>query len=80
MTVDPSTMGSKDFGSVVDAGSTLMAIGTQGELIIFEPSDTEFKKLASYKVAQTEMYAYPVPAGNHLFIKDKDSLARFDID
>jgi outer membrane protein assembly factor BamB len=75
-----SPMGTKDFGSVVDAGSVLMAVGTQGELTCFEPSDKEFKKLASYKVAQTEMYAYPVPAGNHLFIKDKDSLARFDID
>ena len=75
-----SPMGSKDFGSVVDAGSVLMAMGTQGELTFFEPSEKEFKKLAGYKVAQTEMYAYPVPAGNHLFIKDRDSLARLDID
>jgi len=75
-----SPMGAKDFGSVVDAGSVLMALGTPGELTIFEPGEKEFKKLASYKVAQTEMYAYPVPAGNHLFIKDKDSLVRWDID
>jgi hypothetical protein len=73
-------MGSKDFGSVVDGGSVLMTIGTQGELTVFEPSEKEFKKLASYKVAQAEMYAYPVPVGNHLLIKDKDSLARLDID
>lgn len=75
-----SPMGAKDFGSLVDAGSVLMAIGTPGELTIFEPGEKEFKKLASYKVAQTEMYAYPVPAGNHLFIKDKDSLVRWDVD
>jgi hypothetical protein len=73
-------MGIKDFGSVVDAGSVLVANGIPGELIFFEPSEKEFKKLASYKVAQTEMYAYPVLAANHLFIKDKDSLARLDID
>jgi outer membrane protein assembly factor BamB len=75
-----SPLGAKDFASVVDAGSVLMAMGTQGELTFFEPSEKEYKKLASYKVAQTEMYAYPVPAGNHLFIKDKDSLARWDVD
>ena len=75
-----SPMGAKDFGSLVDAGSVLMAIGTQGELTIFEPGEKEFKKVASYKVTQTEMYAYPVPAGNHLFIKDKDSLIRWDVD
>ncbi len=75
-----SPMGAKDFGSLVDAGSVLMAIGTPGELTVFEPGEKEFKKLASYKVAQTEMYACPVPAGNHLFIKDKDSLVRWDID
>jgi len=75
-----SPIGAKDFGSVVDAGSVLMAIGTPGELTVFEPGEKEFKKLASYKVAPTEIYACPVPAGNRLFIKDKDSLVRWDID
>jgi outer membrane protein assembly factor BamB len=68
-------LGMKDFGTVVDAGPVLMAMGTQGELNVFEPSATEFKKVANYKVAKTETYAYPVPVGEGILVKDKDSLA-----
>ena len=60
---------------MVDAGSVLMAMGTQGELTVFEPSAQEYKKITSYKVAQTETYAYPVPMGEGVLIKDKDALA-----
>lgn len=68
-------LGGRDFGSVLDAGAALMALTPQGELTVFEPSDQEFKKLASYKVAGSDTYAHPVLAGNRLFIKDQDSLA-----
>ena len=30
------------------------------QLVVYEPSDKEFKKLASYKVADKETYAYPI--------------------
>jgi outer membrane protein assembly factor BamB len=61
------------FGSIVDAGSVLMALAPEGDLTIVEPSEKEFKKLASYKVG-VATYAYPVPAGNKIYIRDKDSL------
>ncbi len=69
-----SPLGGRDFGSVVDAGPVLMALTPQAELTIFEPSDKEYKKVASYKVAENEVYAYPVPTGNGIYIKDQDSL------
>ncbi|MGC8991572.1 MAG: PQQ-binding-like beta-propeller repeat protein, partial [Verrucomicrobiia bacterium] len=72
--------GGRDFGSVVDAGNVLFAMTPQSELTAFEPSDREYKKLASYKVAQTDVYAHPVIAGNSLFIKDQDSLALWTIE
>lgn len=68
-------LGSRDFGSVLDAGPVLFAMTPRTELVVFEPSDNEFKKLASYKVAQTDAYAHPVLVDNRLFIKDQDSLA-----
>jgi outer membrane protein assembly factor BamB len=67
--------GANDFGSVVDAGSVLMALGPQGDLAVFEPSDKEFKKLASYKIAENKVYAHPVPSTNGIYIKDHDSVA-----
>ncbi|MGD0092815.1 MAG: PQQ-binding-like beta-propeller repeat protein, partial [Planctomycetota bacterium] len=67
------------FGSIVDAGAVLMSLTPEGELAVFEPSDKEYKKLAGYKVG-TDTYAYPVVAGNRVFVKDKDSVALWTIE
>ena len=40
-------LGGRGFGSIVDAGSVLLALTPKGELTVFEPSDKEYKKLAS---------------------------------
>ena len=73
-------VGGRGFGSIVDAGSVLLALTPKGELLVFEPSDKEYKKLALYKVADSETYAYPVPAGKGVFVKEKDSLSLWNID
>jgi len=66
-------LGGRGFGSVVDTGSALMALTPQGDLVVFEPGDKEYKNLATYKVG-ADIYAYPVPSSRGLFVKDKDSL------
>lgn len=72
--------GQRGYGSVVDAGPVLMALTPSAQLIVFEPSDKEFKQIAKYKVADGNTYAYPVVAGNRLFIKDKDSVILWTIE
>jgi outer membrane protein assembly factor BamB len=67
------------YGSVVDAGSVLFALNPGGELIVFEPTDKEFKQIAKYKVG-TDTFAYPVVAGNKIIIKDKDSVALYAVE
>ena len=74
------TDGGRGYGSVVDAGSVLIALTPSGKLVVFEPSDKEFKEIASYKVADGDTYAYPVIAGNRVFVKDKDSLTLWTIE
>src|SRR5271163_4137191 len=37
-----SDLGGRGFGSIVDAGSALLALTPQGDLVVFEPSATEF--------------------------------------
>ena len=64
----------------MDAGSVLLALTPKGELAVFEPSDKEYKKLASYKVADTETYAYPGAAGKGVFVKEKDSLTLWNVE
>jgi outer membrane protein assembly factor BamB len=62
------------YGSIVDAGNVLFALTPSGQLLVFEPSDKEYKELASYKVAAGDTYAYPVIAPNRIYIKDKDAV------
>jgi len=66
-------VGGGGFGSVVAAGSFLLALTPQGDLVVFAPGDKEYKPLASYKVG-TDTYAYPIPAGNGIYVKDKESV------
>jgi outer membrane protein assembly factor BamB len=68
------------FGSVVDAGSVLLALTPSAELIVFAPSDKEFKQLAKYKVADSQTHAYPVVAGNRIYVKDRNDLILWTIE
>lgn len=72
--------GGGGFGSIVDAGPVLLALTSSSQLIVFEPSDKEFKKLASYKVADSPTYAYPVVSGNRVYVKDQNSVTLWTID
>ena len=68
------------FGSVVDAGSVLLALTSGSELIAFEPSDKAYTELARIKVADTATYAYPVVSGKRIFIEDQDSVTLWTLD
>jgi outer membrane protein assembly factor BamB len=68
------------FGSVVDAGNVLFALTPAGKLIVFQPTDKEYKEIASYKVAEKDTYAYPVISGKRVLIKDGDSVTLWMIE
>jgi outer membrane protein assembly factor BamB len=72
--------GKRGFGSIVDAGSALFLLTPAGNLVAFEPSGKEFKQLASYRVADGDTTAYPILAGNQVFVKDKDSVILWTIE
>ncbi len=72
---DSTARGSRGFGAIVDAGSCLMVLANDSELLVFKPSDKQYEEVARFKVAETETYAYPVIAGNRIFVKDQDSVA-----
>jgi len=68
------------YGSVVDAGSVLLALSPSSELIAFQPSDKAYTELARIKVADTPTYAYPVVSGKRIFIEDQDSVTLWTLD
>jgi outer membrane protein assembly factor BamB len=72
--------GGAGYGSIVDAGSVLMALTPAGQLLVFEPGDKELKQLASYKVAAGQTHAYPVASGQRIFIKDRESVTLWTVD
>ncbi|HJQ81254.1 MAG TPA: PQQ-binding-like beta-propeller repeat protein [Lacipirellulaceae bacterium] len=78
--------GSSGYGSVVDAGSVLLALSPAGQLVVFRPNGEEYTEVARYNVAEggadepdKGTYAYPVAVGNSIYIKDGDSIARWDV-
>lgn len=66
-------------GTVLDAGSVLIALTSDTYLVVFKPSNKEYTGVAKYKVADTETWAYPIIAGNRVFIKDRDALTLWTI-
>jgi outer membrane protein assembly factor BamB len=72
--------GGGGYGSIVDAGTVLIALTPAGELVVYEPNPAEFKKIASYKVAEQGTYAYPVLSGKRVFIKDQGSVAMYEVE
>ena len=68
------------FGSIVDAGSALLALTPASELVAFQPSDKAYTELARMKVADTPIYAYPVISGKRIFVQDQDSVILWTLD
>jgi outer membrane protein assembly factor BamB len=69
-----------DCGEILDAGSVLLALTSDSNLVAFKPSDKGYEELAKYKVADTPTWAYPVVAGNRVYVKDRDSLTLWTIE
>ena len=67
------------FGSIVDAGSVLLALTPASELIAFEPSDKSYHELARIKVAETPTHAYPVVSANRVFVKDQEAVTLWTV-
>ncbi len=67
------------FGSVVDAGSVLLALTPASELIAFQPDGKAYSELARIKVGSSQTHAYPVASGNRLFVKDQDAVMLYTV-
>lgn len=71
---------SAGYGSIVDAGSVLLALTPAFQLVAFEPSDKAYTELARIKVADTPTYASHIVSGKRLFVKDQDSVTLWTIE
>ena len=63
------------YGSIVAAGTAMIALTPAGQLVVFKPDRDEYKELGSYKIAGGGTYAYPVVTSEGVYIRDRDSVA-----
>jgi outer membrane protein assembly factor BamB len=70
----------KNFGAVLDAGSVILALPSNSELIAFKPDEKEYVALAQIKVADTPTYAHPVIAGKRIYVKDEETLTMWMVE
>ena len=74
------SFGRRGFGAIVDAGSVLLALPDDGQLVVYKPSDKEFSQVAKIKAAESATYPTPVLSGNRIFVKDQDALVLWTVD
>ena len=68
-----------DFATIVDCGSVIIGLPSTGNLIVFKPEPKAYSEVAKYKVSDTPIYAFPVVAGNMIYIKDAETLRMYKI-
>ena len=64
-----------DNASLVAAGGAILALTTEGELIVFEAGGAAFKVLRRYTVANAPTWAHLSVVGDGILVKDAGSLA-----
>lgn len=67
-----------DFSTIVDCGSVIIGLTSTDNLIIMKPDSKAYSEVVKYKVSETSIYSYPVISGNSIYIKDAETLMRYD--
>lgn len=65
------------FGSIIDAGSVLLALSSTSNLVVLKPDGKAYSQVAVIKVSDNAVYSHPVVSGNRIFIKDSESLIMY---
>jgi outer membrane protein assembly factor BamB len=68
-----------DFATIVDCGSVIIGFPQTGNLIVLKPDNKAYSEITRYKVSETLVYAFPVVAGNSVYVKDAESLMLYKI-
>ncbi|HET7218951.1 MAG TPA: PQQ-binding-like beta-propeller repeat protein [Vicinamibacterales bacterium] len=59
----------------VTAGGLLMAMTTEGELVVMRANPKQFDLIKRYTIADSPVWAHPAPSGGGIVVKDEQSLA-----
>jgi outer membrane protein assembly factor BamB len=65
--------------SLTDIGSALLVLSDAGELTVQEKVERGLKVVATFKVADTPVWASPALAGGRVLVKDKTTLMLYRV-
>ena len=69
-----------NYGAMLDAGTAVLALPNNSQLIAFKPGQKEYSELAKLKVAESATFAYPIVTGKSVYVKDQDALILWSLD
>jgi outer membrane protein assembly factor BamB len=75
--IDAAT--NSDFATIVDCGQLLIGLPSTGNLIVLKPDPKTYSEVTKYKVAGTPVYAFPIVAGDMIYVKDAQTLMMYKI-
>jgi len=78
--VDETSRDRSGFGTVVDAGSVLLALPSSGEMLVYKPTADGYSQTAAVKVGAASTYGYPVATDNRIFVKDENTVALYVVE
>jgi outer membrane protein assembly factor BamB len=61
--------------SLQSAGSDLIVLTTEGELVVVKRNPAKYEEVRRYKVADGQTWAQPVLLGNQIIVRDATSVA-----
>ncbi len=61
--------------AMLDAGEILFALTDDAQLVALAKSETEYKRLANYRVADSPTWAHPIIWGKNILVKDESALS-----
>lgn len=66
-----------DFSTIVDCGQVIIGLTSTGNLIVLKPDPVAYSEIKKYKVSEASIYAYPLIAGDKIYIKDNETLMKY---
>jgi outer membrane protein assembly factor BamB len=67
------------YGQVLLASGHLIVMSDTGELALVKASPTEYSELARFAALEGKTWNYPAIAGGHLFVRNDNQMAVYDI-
>jgi outer membrane protein assembly factor BamB len=69
-----------DNAALVAVGSSVLALTSEGKLVVFDGAAGAYSPLATYDVGESATWAHPAPVRGGVLVKDVDSLTLWKLD